>query len=239
MLLVDPELYSGVKNCVEGTTLTTSLLTYDTEMPFPPIVSSVWRRNGQNITDGNIETMGYNITFYNVTRQQSGVYILTVSNVVSSVMGNFTLDVFCKLHNQNTFIAWIIIDPPKGVDGPDVYYSLPGQTVHLVAVINITANPTMYFSIWTNTSDQPIMLNEESRCYSVPRLGELIINNATYDDNGTYGFAMTNGVSNNGYFLNVTDLIDDILNGSLLVNESANIFLTKTLELKFAGKQQL
>ena len=64
--------------------------------PFPPYITSVWTVDGHFITDNNITTTDYVITFNFVTRSQSGLYMLNVSNDAGSAKASFTLNVQCE-----------------------------------------------------------------------------------------------------------------------------------------------
>ena len=99
VILVDLGLESLSESVgrVENTTFTINLFSSDAQLPFPPISSSTWTRDGQAISDANIELTNYNITFRNVLRSQAGTYKQTASNILSNGTAIFSLDVLCKL----------------------------------------------------------------------------------------------------------------------------------------------
>ena len=67
--------------------------------PFPPLLTSQWTHEGQPLLSNgsnDIILTDFIITLTNVQRNQSGNYILTVSNDAGSTTTSFILDVKCK-----------------------------------------------------------------------------------------------------------------------------------------------
>lgn len=90
------EKQTNIYNITENTAMYLVNLTAAENNPFPPYITSVWTVDGQPITDNNITTTDYVITFNLATRSQSGLYMLNVSNDAGSAKASFTLNVQCE-----------------------------------------------------------------------------------------------------------------------------------------------
>ena len=66
--------------------------------PFPPVVTFRWIYNGAELNSSQrISLTNYSIYITGAQTEDTGVYQLVVSNSAGFGVGNFTLDVLCKL----------------------------------------------------------------------------------------------------------------------------------------------
>ena len=83
---------------MEGKNINVSLAVPGTKDPFPPLITSSWTFEGQNLTTANkIILSKYNISINSAQRNMSGTYTLTVTNSVGLSSGSFKLEVLCEL----------------------------------------------------------------------------------------------------------------------------------------------
>lgn len=88
---------TNIFNITENTAMYLVNLTAAENNPFPLYITSVWTVDGHLITDNNITTTDYVITFNFVTRSQSGLYMLNASNDAGSAKASFILNVQCEV----------------------------------------------------------------------------------------------------------------------------------------------
>ena len=89
--------YAGIISVREGDDISVSLEA-ESNRPFSPLVTFQWIYNGAKLNSSQrILLSGYNISIMGVQREYAGVYQLNVTNSAGFGVGNFTLDVLCKL----------------------------------------------------------------------------------------------------------------------------------------------
>ena len=88
---------AGVVSVTEGQSFAQSLEAAGND-PFSPLVTFQWMYNGAELNSSQRITLtDYTIAFIGVRREDAGDYKLVVSNSAGSVVGNFIMDVQCKL----------------------------------------------------------------------------------------------------------------------------------------------
>ena len=97
-LIVSPSLRKNVTTqfVLEGYNISIDLKVSSADDPFPP-PTSIWMFDGKILT-GSSNTILYDlaIAFYNVQRNMSGNYSLTVTNTAGQSFGTFELNIECK-----------------------------------------------------------------------------------------------------------------------------------------------
>ena len=91
---------AGVMSLSEGQNISVDLEAGGND-PFSPVVTFQWMHNGAELNLSNlpqrISIISYTISITGVQREDAGVYRLVVCNSGCCAVGNFTLDVLCKL----------------------------------------------------------------------------------------------------------------------------------------------
>ena len=88
---------AGVISVIEGDDLSEDLEA-ESNSPFSPLVTFQWVHNSAKLNSSSrVLLSGYSITITGVQREDTGEYQLNVTNSAGFGVGNFTLDVLCKL----------------------------------------------------------------------------------------------------------------------------------------------
>ena len=104
---------AGVISVREGDDLLVSLED-ESNRPFSPLVAFQWIYNGAKLNSSQrILLTGYNISITGVQRKDAGEYQLIVTNSAGSGVGNFTLDVLCKLVCYHYIVKFDVFHVPQ------------------------------------------------------------------------------------------------------------------------------